>query len=177
MGVLQACDFYYGAFLSALLNYAGKKPSLFDGVPQEKNRRVYCLTTQNSHQDYIIYTKYVKNNKNKKADLRHWIFTFTPEELQKTIVLKEQGYNLKFAFICAQEDLKDYKDCELALVDYKDVLECTGIKKGIKGKSYRINIKALNGKHGLRMYGSGRNDKIDGRDNTVPVRRDALKDL
>lgn len=30
MGVLKVADFYYGAFLSALLNFGKKKPSLFD---------------------------------------------------------------------------------------------------------------------------------------------------
>ena len=30
MGVLTIADFHYGAFLSALLNYGKKKPSLFD---------------------------------------------------------------------------------------------------------------------------------------------------
>lgn len=45
MSVLKIADFYYGAFLSALLNYAGKKPSLFD---QSSSRRIYRLTTDNT---------------------------------------------------------------------------------------------------------------------------------
>ncbi len=56
MSVLKIADFYYGAFLSALLNYAGKKPSLFD---QSSSRRIYRLTTDNTPKDYMIYTKLV----------------------------------------------------------------------------------------------------------------------
>ena len=174
MGVLKAADFYYGAFLSALLNYAGKKPSLFDEIPKGKDRRIYRLTTQNSPQEYIIYTKYVNIQKNKSTDVRHWIFGFSSEELQKIIDLKQQGYDIKFAFICVQEDLKG---CELAVVDYNRVLKCIGIEKGIKKTSYRINIKAFGKKHGLRMYGSGLSDKTDGRDTMLKLDRDALKDL
>lgn len=171
MGVLKPADFYYGAFLSALLNYAGKKPSLFDQSP---SRRIYRLTTQNSSCDYMIYTKYVNARENKCEDFDHWIFSFSAEEIQKMIELNQQGFSVKFAFICAQKDLKD---CELALVDYKDVMDCIGLDKGIKASTYRINIKAIEGRHGLRMYGSGRSDKVRGQDNTIKVPRDALKDL
>ena len=37
-------------------------------------------------------------------------------------------------------------------------------KTGRAADAYRINIKAYNKKHGLRMYGSGRSDKINGKD-------------
>ena len=51
---LKTFDFYYGAFLSALLNYGKQKPSLFD-VPPTDSRRVYRLTTENTANDYIIF--------------------------------------------------------------------------------------------------------------------------
>lgn len=41
----------------------------------------------------------------------------------------------------------------------------------------RINIKAVDNKHGLRMYGSGLSDRLNGKDNTVKVPRDAMKAL
>lgn len=173
MSVLKVADFYYGAFLSALLNYAGKKPSLFDEIPKSNDRRIYRLTTQNNPRDYIIYTKYVAERKNKNDEFAHWIFPFSQEEIQKLAEFETLNYNVMFAFICVKSDLKD---CELALVDYKDVMDCIGVKQGIKGK-YRINIKAINGKHGLRMYGSGRSDKVHGQDNTLRVPRDSLKNL
>ena len=57
MSVLKVADFYYGAFLSALLNYGKKKSSLFDRAANKDSRRIYCLTTENSTEDYIILRK------------------------------------------------------------------------------------------------------------------------
>ena len=164
MSVLKIADFYYGAFLSALLNYAGKKPSLFD---QSNSRRIYRLTTDNTPKDYMIYTKYVMARKNKSDEFDHWIFQFTEEEIQKLISMQEESQNVQLALICIKNDLKD---SEIALVDYNMAID-TGIK------SYRINIKAVDNKHGLRMYGSGRSDRLNGKDNTVKVPRDAMKSL
>lgn len=169
MSVLKVADFYYGAFLSALLNYAGKKPSLFD---QSSSRRIYRLTTDNTPKDYMIYTKYVLARKNKSDEFDHWIFQFTEEEIQKLISMQEESQNVQLALICVKEGLKD---SEIALVDYNMAMDCMGIGTGIK--SYRINIKAVDNKHGLRMYGSGRSDRLSGKDNTVKVPRDAMKSL
>ena len=162
MSVLKIADFYYGAFLSALLNYAGKKPSLFD---QSSSRRIYRLTTDNTPKDYMIYTKYVLARKNKSDEFDHWIFQFTEEEIQKLISMQKESQNVQLAL----------KDSEIALVDYNMAMDCMGIGTGIK--SYRINIKAVDNKHGLRMYGSGRSDRLNGKDNTVKVPRDAMKSL
>ena len=169
MSVLKIADFYYGAFLSALLNYAGKKPSLFD---QSSSRRIYRLTTDNTPKDYMIYTKYVLARKNKSDEFDHWIFQFTEEEIQKLISMQKESRNVQLALICVKEGLKD---SEIALVDYNMAMDCMGIGTGIK--SYRINIKAVDNKHGLRMYGSGRSDRLNGKDNTVKVSRDAMKSL
>ncbi len=97
MSVLKIADFYYGAFLSALLNYAGKKPSLFD---QSNSRRIYRLTTDNTPKDYMIYTKYVMARKNKSDEFDHWIFQFTEEEVQKLISMQEESQNVQLALIC-----------------------------------------------------------------------------
>lgn len=138
MSVLKIADFYYGAFLSALLNYAGKKPSLFD---QSSSRRIYRLTTDNTPKDYMIYTKYVLARKNKSDEFDHWIFQFTEEEIQKLISMQKESQNVQLALICVKEGLKD---SEIALVDYNMAMDCMGIGTGIK--SYRINIKAVDNK-------------------------------
>lgn len=83
--------------------------------------------------------------------------------------MQEENQNVQLALICVKEGLKD---SEIALVDSMD---CMGIGTGIK--SYRINIKAVDNKHGLRMYESGRSDRLNGKDNTVKVPRDAMKFL
>lgn len=173
MGILKVADFYYGAFLSALLNYGGKKPSLFDNAATN-SRRIYRLATSNSLNDYIFYTKYSTQGRAGKNSVS-WSFPFTADEIQTVENLSKEGFCVKFAFICIQDDLK-LKDCELAIVHYDQFLDCTGINKGIKAP-YRINIKAIDGKRGLRMYGSGLSDKVHGQDNMLRVDRAELKNL
>lgn len=172
MSVLKPVDFYYGAFLSALLNYAGKKPSLFD-APTTESRRIYCLTTDNSTKDYLIYTKHGSVRKSKTGKKDHWIFPFTQAEVDKFVELQQQSGNACVALICLKEELKD---CELAFLRYDDAADCLGIDE--KRSTYRINVVALDNKHGLRVYGSGRDRRTpDGKDNMLNVARDALKEL
>ena len=88
------------------------------------------------------------------------------------ISLEDKIGNVKLALICAMPNLTNG---EIALIDYAMAMECMGVGTGIQ--SYRISIKARDHQHGLRMYGSGRSDKIDGQDNTLFVSRDAIKGL
>ena len=183
MSVLKVADFYYGAFLSALLNYGKKKPSLFDRAANKDSRRIYCLTTENSTEDYIIFTKAVMAQDNKTEKFEHWIFNFDKDEI-KTLIDLHKGYgNVKLALICIKPGLTD---SELALLDYENAMDCLGVNIGVKSRT--INIKYLKkskkgegamgqGKIGLRAFGSGRDEKIDGRDNTIRIPRDALKKL
>lgn len=169
MSMLKPADFYYGAFLSSLLNFAGKKPSLFD---ETESRRIYKITTENSTNDYMVFTKAVNERKNDTDKFHHWIFNFTSEEVNTLEKLNSEHGNVKLALICFTDTLKDG---ELAFIDYDEAIECMGVSKNIK--PYRINIKAIGSKQGLRMYGSGRSDLLDGKDNTVHLSRNALKCL
>ena len=167
--MLKTTDFYYGAFLSVLLNYANKKPSLFD---KTDSRRIYRITTENSKKDYMIFTKAVNEQKNKANTFHHWIFNFTNDEIITLQKLHNEYGNVKVSLICFTDELKDG---EVALIDYDQAMECMGVTKNIV--PYRLNIKAVGGKHGLKMYGSGRSDKLDGKDNTISLQRNALKAL
>ena len=165
---LKVQDFYYGAFLSALLNTTGSRPVLFD---ETGSRRIYCLETDNMGECYV-FTKFVTQ---KKADAQkrwRWTFLFSPAEVEKIQELHQRKANVKLALICAKEG---FAESELAVVDYNDAMDCLGIDKGVK--TYRISIKTMDNQHGLRMYGSGRSDKFQGRDNTLKVTRKALEEL
>lgn len=165
---LKVQDFYYGAFLSALLNTTGSRPVLFD---ETGSRRIYCLETDNAGECYV-FAKFVTQ---KKADAQgrwHWTFNFSDSEVVKIQELYQQKSNVKLALICAKEG---FADSELAVIDYSEALECLGVEKGVK--RYRINIKSVENQHGLRMYGSGRSDKLQGRDNTLKITRKALEEL
>lgn len=186
---LKAADFYYGAFLSALLNTTGCHPVLFDDEEDKpKNRQIYRLLT--SHNEFLIYTKFFakKNPDSKKR--WHWTFKFSDAEVKKLAELHNENPNVKLALICIKEverrkkkkktdDIEsvyiELDEGELAIVDYKDAMDCLGIDKGVKG--YKIDIKSGPNWKGLRMYGSGRSDKINGEDNTLPVLRNAIKTL
>ena len=183
MGVLTIADFHYGAFLSALLNYGKKKPSLFDKSESNDSRRVYRLTTDNSPNDYIIFTKAVMAQNNKTEKFEHWIFNFDEDEVKTLSELQRDYGNVRLALICIQPGLTD---SELALLDYDTAMDCLGVNIGVKSRT--INIKHLKkskkgegqtgqGKNGLRAFGSGRYEKIEGRDNTILIPRNALKKL
>ena len=120
---------------------------------------------------------------NKTEKFEHWIFNFDKDEI-KTLIDLHKGYgNVKLALICIKPGLTD---SELALLDYENAMDCLGVNIGVKSRT--INIKYLKkskkgegatgqGKIGLRAFGSGRDEKIDGRDNTIRIPRDALKKL
>jgi hypothetical protein len=165
---LKVADFYYGAFLSALLNTPGGHPSLFD---ESGSRRIYCLETNNNEECYF-FAKYVTDIKRKSELFNHWVFTFTPTEIKKMQELHREKTNVKVVLICVKEG---FADSELAIISYEDAMDCLGVEAGVR--AYRINIKAYNKKHGLRMYGSGRSDKLDGKDNTLKVTRQELAAL
>ena len=165
---LKVADFYYGAFLSALLNTPGGRPSLFD---ETGSRRIYRLETNNNEECYF-FAKYVTDLKNKSEDLCHWVFNFTQAEVAKLQELYREKGCVKVVLICAKEG---FSDSELAIVSYEDAMDCLGVEVGVK--AYRINIKAYAGKHGLRMYGSGRSDRLEVKDNTLKITRKELASL
>ena len=165
---LKIAEFYYGAFLSALLNTPGGRPSLFDDTG---SRRIYRLETNNNEVCYFL-VKYVTDLKNKNDAFNHWVFVFNPVEIKRLQELHREKGNVKLVLICVKEG---FVDSELAIISYEDAMDCLGVDTGVK--SFRINIKAYNKKHGLRMYGSGRSDKLNGKDNTMKVTRQELAAL
>ena len=165
---LKAADFYYGSFLSALLNTPGGRPSLFD---ETGSRRIYRLETNNNDECYC-FAKYVNEVKNKTDRFSHWAFTFTESEINKLQELREEKKSVKLVLICVKEK---FVGSELAIVEYDDAMDCLGVGRGVT--PYRISIKAIEGKHGLRMYGSGRSDRINGKENTLHISRKELKNL
>lgn len=158
---LKVADFYYGAFLSALLNTPSGRPSLFD---ETGSRRIYRLET-NNNKEFYFFAKYVQERKSKDNSIHHWIFNFTSAEIEKLQELHAEKGRVKVVLICAKEELSN---SELAIISYEDAMNCLGIGVGVT--PYRINIKTSSGKHGLRMYGSGHSDKLDGKDGNDKIR-------
>lgn len=183
---LKVRDFYYGAFLSALLNTPDRHLVLFDGKGK-KDRRIYCLETNLSGELFI----YAKCKTGMYADTEgswHWAFQFSADEVEKIQDLYREKGNVRLALICIKKSKKRKKDIdgiesveielaesELAFVDYKNAMECLGVNIGTK--TNQIDIKTYPNKKGLRMYGSGRSVELNGKDNTLVVPRNALDTL
>ena len=164
MGNLLKSDFYYGAFLSALLNNGKAKPSLFDDT-KNKSRRIYKFATEQSDKDHIVFTKYVEG-KNYKKHTR-WTFSFTEDEITQLKNLNEQYGNVKVALICTNKDLKD---CEIVVVTFEQAMKCMGAYIGVKS-SY-ISVICKKGLHGLCVCGSGVAE-----DDAYIIARDAINTL
>ena len=145
-----------------------RRPSLFE---ETGSRRIYRFETNNNSECYF-HAKYVTDLKNKNGAFSHWVFNFSSAEIEKLQTLHREKGAVKVVLICAKDG---FSDSELAIVSYEDAIDCLGVATGVK--AYRINIKAYQQKHGLRMYGSGRSDRIAGKDNTLKVNRNELTKL
>ena len=94
-------------------------------------------------------------------------------EIEKIVELNKGGECLKLALICVSNE--SLQKSEIALIDYPTAVKCLGIDFNIN--TFRITVKTQTGKHGLKVYGSGHSDKLNGKDNTFVVNRNALKML
>lgn len=107
--------------------------------------------------------------KYKEKDAQLWQFTFLPDEVKFIREYKEVNKKLYFALICGQEMLQD---SEIALLSLDEVKECLDVD--YDRDSYRITVKREKGIHGLKVYGTGRADILDEKDNTIRIPRGIL---
>lgn len=162
MSTVRKADFYYGALLSGFVNN-GVAPAI---IEPGDSRRIYKIA--NDQGEYRIYAKYSSSPlKRKKQTTQLWQFHFSKEEIMEVKGIEESNVIYKFAFICGKpESLQDSQIAILNLMDLKDCLDVGFIRE-----SHRITIKSQKGAHGLKVYGTGRADILDGHDNTIRVPR------
>ncbi|QRG65971.1 hypothetical protein [Brevibacillus choshinensis] len=164
MSIVRKADFYFGSMLSGLINN-GLAPAIIE--PGE-SRRIYSVSTDKG--DYQIYSKYVSAPlKRQNKDTQLWQFAFSHDEIEFLKNFRKNGRKLCFALICGQEKLQD---SEIAILSFEEAKDCLDLH--YKRESYRITIKSEKGIHGLKAYGTGRSDILDGKDNTIRIRRDIL---
>jgi len=162
MGAVRKADFYYGSMLSCFINN-GLAPAI---IEPGDSRRIYKLTTDSG--DYQLYAKYVSSPlRRQKKDAQLWQFNFNPEEVKYIRNYKENGLKLYFILICGQKKLQNSEIAILSLEEAKDCLDVD-----YERERYRITIKWEKGIHGLKAYGTGRADILNGRDNTIRISRD-----
>ncbi len=164
MGVVRKADFYFGSMLSCFINN-GLAPAIIE--PGE-SRRIYKMTTNNG--DYQIYAKYVSAPiRRQKLDVQLWQFIFSPDEVDFIRQFREDTTKLFFVLICGRTRLQD---SEIAILSLDEVRDCLDVD--YSRDSYRITIKWEKAIHGLKAYGTGRADILDGRENTIRISRDML---
>lgn len=163
MGAVRKADFYYGSMLSCLINN-GLAPAI---IEPGDSRRIYKMMTDNG--DYQIYAKYVSSPlRRQKKDAQLWQFIFSPDEVEYIRSYVGNG-KLYFVLICGRDKLQD---SEIAILSLDEVRDCLDVD--YDRESYRITIRWEKGTHGLKAYGTGRADILDGKDNTIRIPRDIL---
>lgn len=162
MGAVRKADFYYGSLLSCFVNN-GLAPAI---IEPGDSRRIYKIATNKG--DFQIYAKYVSAPiKRQRTDVQLWQFIFSPDEVEFIRKHEDTNHTLFFVLICGQERMQDSEIAILTLNETKDCLDVNYDRE-----SYRITIKYEKGTHGLKAYGTGRADLLEGRDNTIRVSRD-----
>lgn len=164
MGAVRKADFYYGSMLSCFIN-KGLAPAI---IEPGDSRRIYEMMTNKG--DYRIYAKYVSLPlRRQKKDVQLWQFVFTHDEVKYIRGYLENSKKLFFVLICGRDKLQD---SEIVILSQDEVRDCLDID--YDRESYRITIKWEKGIHGLKAYGTGRADILNGMDNTIRVPRDIL---
>ena len=153
-------DFYYGAFLSVLINN-GINPAI---VELGDKRNIYDISTDRG--DYRTYTKYVVNSKPKD---KLWNVIITKSEAN------EMNKLLLFVIICAHKQVKT-NNTEIAVLYPKELKECIDLDCGIN-KNLRLSIRKVKHSPNLYIYGTHRADKVAGRDNTIKIPRKSILEL
>lgn len=138
--MLSKADFYYGAFLSKLVN-SGFAPAI---IEKSENKRIYKLST--NFGDYIVYTKYLSKQANRGQN-KLWNFPFNLDELNK--ILQDEAINM-FAFICGVEDLVN---SEIVILNREQFKHCIGVD--FKVDNHRISVKSEKGTRNYLVYGTG----------------------
>ena len=167
-------DFYCGAFLSYLLNNK-IVPALFEDK-NDQNRKIYDFVTDTG--DYRVYVKSSEkpssNSRNDTCNI--WTFPFTDIQIDE---IRELNINTKekeflFVFICGQFKLCSSK---IAVIPSESVFQCIDTKRQDKYKKQNIKIRLKKSHWDFDIYGTARDDKKNGEDNTIKVRANSLDEL
>lgn len=126
---LTKSDYYFGAFLSYMLNY-GVSPILLE-KPGE-TRRVYSLMTEQISCD--LFVKYaVQTNPAYKGTQYLWHFNFSKREKEEIKNMKQAGKNMRFVFICSAGVDRDYNKSEIVFANLDEVEACLDLNRKYTG--------------------------------------------
>jgi hypothetical protein len=166
MGAYKKTDFYYGAFISALLNKV-VKVALIDRGENEFSRRRLQITTDKS--EYEFYCKHANTKSNKHPYL--WNFHFTPNEIDELKDMFASGLVGMVALICLQGDIASQYQ-ELAIISESEFKKCAGDNKPYKNSNLKISVKSAKGSPYLAVYGT----MLDST-KAIKIKRNLISDL
>lgn len=162
MANIRKSDYYYGAFLSVIMNN-GITPML---IENNESRRIFFIATDSS--DFEVFTKYssTAHPSHKDAILR-WNFTFTKRDKNELKRLAEEGQNPQIVLICSTGIANDAQS-EIAVLDISEINQCIDLNRSYKGNSI-ITIKRIKNKKKLYVYGTARSEFINQKPNHIEV--------
>ncbi len=163
---VRKADFYYGAFLSVIMNN-GIRPVI---VEVGDKRNIYDITTDKY--DYRIYTKYSVNS-NLNDNL--WNVIFVESEIEEMKELIDSHDKLLFVIICTYKNIKS-NNTEIVILNAKDLKNCIDLNCEMND-NLRLSIRKVKHSKYLRVYGTHRSDKKDGEDNTIKILRRRILEL
>ncbi|NMA95104.1 MAG: hypothetical protein GX974_03600 [Clostridiales bacterium] len=157
-------DFYYGAFLSKIID-AGNKPTL---IKKDRVRGIYRLNK--GTENYLVYIKYATVREKHR---RRWNFTYTDNDIKEIKKYSDKSENILFVFICTY---RDFNNTEIGIATLEELLECIRLDCTVN-KNNRTTIIKVPNSPALRMYGTKRADMINNKDNTIHLSRSRINGL
>lgn len=161
-------NYHHGLLLMKMCD-AGKSPRRLDTSEMGISSPVYWLPSGSESKGQVYIAKRVKAGKNVSGRYDRWAYVFTDKEVRDLVTLHKAGYDV---FVCLIGFVED-GDPEMTFVSYKEVIDCLGVNLSTRGARSISVRRAPRGKY-LRLHGSGRADKLDGKDNSIPVKRNAV---
>lgn len=129
MPSLKQQHFYYGAILSAIIEY-NPDTSLVLLQPSEESRNKYRIQTNTVKQECIIFFKHAFE---KEVGSRSWVYNFSDKDKEFLKECHKEKIPVFIYLLCA---MKNLKDSEIAVLRYWDEFS-----QVINKKNFTISLK------------------------------------
>ncbi|MBE7036085.1 MAG: hypothetical protein E7403_02185 [Ruminococcaceae bacterium] len=116
MKYLTQKHFYYGAILSAIIEY-NPDASLVLLEQKEDSRKVYHIQTSTAKQECVIFFKHAFE---KKIKPNSWLFEFSPEDKAELKDYEDRQIPTFIYLLCATDELRG---SQIAVLKYRDEFE------------------------------------------------------
>lgn len=161
----------YGPLFAALAEM-GKRVESVDGGEAGLSNPVIRISPDGGGEGTVVYAKQARAARREGAGSGFWSFEFSEREVRGLGRLRERWGDVRIALICYEHE---GCGCDIPVIGYEGAIDCIGVSINTKG--HKLNVRGRRHGRGLRAFGSGRADKVGGRDNTVSLDRNGLAGL